>query len=106
MPREDVLKITLPESDIPTSWYNILPDLPGDPMPPLHPATLQPVGPEDLAPLFPEDLIRQEVSLEPWIDIPGEVLDVYRLWRPSPLHRARRFEKALGLSNKQRIYYK
>jgi tryptophan synthase beta chain len=104
--REDVLKITLPESDIPTSWYNILPDLPGDPMPPLHPATLQPVGPEDLAPLFPEDLIRQEVSTEPWIDIPGEVLDVYRLWRPSPLHRARRFEKALGLSSKQRIYYK
>jgi tryptophan synthase beta chain len=106
VPREDVLKITLPESDIPTSWYNILTDLPGEPMPPLHPATLQPVGPEDLAPLFPEELIRQEVSPEPWIEIPGEVLDVYRLWRPSPLHRARRFEKALGLSNKQRIYYK
>ncbi len=106
MPRDDVTKIVLDESEIPTAWYNILPDLPGDPMPPLHPGTMQPVGPEDLAPLFPEALIMQEVSSDRWIDIPGPVLDIYRLWRPSPLYRARRLEQSLGLSGKQRIYYK
>ncbi|MDQ3985196.1 MAG: TrpB-like pyridoxal phosphate-dependent enzyme [Actinomycetota bacterium] len=106
MPRDDITKIVLDESQIPTAWYNILPDLPGDPMPPLHPGTMQPAGPDDLAPLFPEALIMQEVSTDSWIDIPGAILDVYRLWRPSPLYRARRFEQALGLSGKQRIYYK
>ncbi|MGH2735455.1 MAG: TrpB-like pyridoxal phosphate-dependent enzyme [Actinomycetota bacterium] len=107
MPRTDVTKIILPESEIPTAWYNILPDIPGDPLPPLHPGTMQPVGPEDLAPLFPESLIMQEVSTERWIDIPGAVLDVYRTWRPSPLYRAKRLEKAIGLTpGKQRIYYK
>lgn len=106
MPRDDVTKIVLPESELPEAWYNILPDLPGEPLPPLHPATMQPVGPEDLAPLFPEALIAQEVSTERWIDIPGPVLDVLRLWRPTPLHRARRLERDLGLSGKQRIYYK
>lgn len=106
MPREDVTKIILQESDIPTAWYNILPDLPGEPLPPLHPATMQPVGPQDLAPLFPEELIRQEVSTENFIDIPGEVIDVLKLWRPSPLYRGRRLEKAIGLTGKQRIYYK
>jgi tryptophan synthase beta chain len=106
MPREDVTKVVLPESKIPTAWYNILPDLPGDPMPPLHPGTMQPVGPEDLAPLFPESLIMQEVSTEGWIDIPGPILDVLRQWRPTPLHRARLLEKKLGLNGKQRIYYK
>ena len=106
MPRSDVTKIQLPESELPTAWYNILADLPGPPMPPLHPATLEPVGPEALAPLFPEALILQEVSAERWIDIPGAVLDVLTLWRPSPLYRARRFERALGLSPRQRIYYK
>lgn len=97
-------KITLHESEMPTQWYNIIPDLPSPPPPPLHPGTLQPVGPEDLAPLFPMDLILQEVSSDSFIDIPGEVLDVYRQWRPSPLYRARRLEKALGTP--ARIYYK
>jgi tryptophan synthase beta chain len=106
MPREDIAKAVLSESDIPAAWYNILPDLPGDPIPPLHPATMEPVGPQDLAPLFPEALIMQEVSAERFIDIPGAVLDVYRQWRPSPLYRARRFEQSLGLDGKQRIYYK
>ncbi len=107
MPRTDVVKVVLPESEIPTAWYNILPDLPGEPLPPLHPGTGEPVGPADLAPLFPEALILQEVSSERWIDIPGEVLDVFKAWRPSPMHRAHRLEKALGLTDgKQRIYYK
>jgi tryptophan synthase beta chain len=107
MPRTDTVKIVLPESDIPTAWYNILPDLPGDPLPPLHPGTGEPVGPADLAPLFPEALIMQEVSSERWIDIPGEVLDVFKSWRPSPMYRAHRLERTLGLTpGKQRIYYK
>jgi len=107
MPRTDVVKVILPESEIPTAWYNILPDLPGDPLPPLHPGTGEPVGPADLAPLFPESLIMQEVSAERWIDIPGEVIDVFKSWRPSPLYRAHRLERALGLTGgKQRIYYK
>ncbi len=106
MPREDVTKVVLPESELPTAWYNILPDLPGEPLPPLHPGTMQPVGPEDLAPLFPEALIMQEVSSERWIDIPGPVLDIYKQWRPSPLYRARRLEQSLGLTGKQRLYYK
>ena len=89
---------------MPTQWYNIVPDLPTPPPPPLHPGTLQPVGPDDLAPLFPMDLILQEVTGERYIDIPGEVLDIYRLWRPSPLYRAHRLEKALGTP--ARIYYK
>ncbi|MGI8940553.1 MAG: TrpB-like pyridoxal phosphate-dependent enzyme [Actinomycetota bacterium] len=107
MPRTDIVKVVLDESELPTAWYNILPDLPGEPMPPLHPGTLEPAGPADLAPLFPEALIMQEMSPERWIDIPGEVLDVYKTWRPSPLFRAHRLEKALGLTpGKQRIYYK
>jgi tryptophan synthase beta chain len=97
-------KITLDESEMPTQWYNIIPDLPSPPPPPLHPGTHQPVGPADLAPLFPMDLILQEVSTESYIDIPGEVLDVYRTWRPSPLFRARRLEKLLDTP--AHIYYK
>lgn len=97
-------KYILDEADMPTRWYNIVPDLPAPPPPPLHPGTGQPVGPDDLAPLFPQALIAQEVSAERFIDIPEEVLDVYRLWRPSPLYRARRLEKALGTP--ARIYYK
>src|SRR5919199_4469921 len=97
-------KILLDESRMPTQWYNLVPDLPSPPPPPLHPGTLQPVGPDDLAPLFPMDLIGQEVTTERFVDIPGEVLDVYRLWRPSPLYRAHRLEKALGTP--ARIYYK
>jgi tryptophan synthase beta chain len=97
-------KILLDESQLPTQWYNVVPDLPSPPPPPLHPGTLQPVGPDDLAPLFPMDLIAQEVTGERYVDIPGEVLDVYKLWRPSPLYRAHRLEKALGTP--ARIYYK
>jgi tryptophan synthase beta chain len=97
-------KITLPESDLPRSWYNILADAPTPPQPPLHPGTGQPVGPDDLAPLFPMDLILQEVSTDSEIAIPEEVLDVLRLWRPTPLHRAHRLERAIG--TRSRIYYK
>ena len=89
-------KVVLDESEMPTRWYNILADLPTPPPPPLHPGTGLPVGPEDLSPIFPMDLILQEVSTERYIDIPEEVQDVYRLWRPSPLIRALRLEKALG----------
>ena len=97
-------KILLDESEMPTRWYNVIPDLPSPPPPPLHPGTLQPVGPDDLAPLFPMDLILQEVTQDRYVDIPDEVLDVYRLWRPSPLYRAHRLERALGTP--ARIYYK
>jgi tryptophan synthase beta chain len=97
-------KYLLDEADMPTRWYNIVADLPEPPPPPLHPGTGEPVGPDDLAPLFPQALIAQEVTGDRYIDIPEEVLDVYRLWRPSPLYRARRLEKALGTP--ARIYYK
>jgi tryptophan synthase beta chain len=97
-------RFDLPQSQLPTAWYNALPDLPAPLQPPLHPATNEPVGPDDLAPLFPMGLIAQEVATEPWIDIPGEVLDILRLWRPTPLVRAERLERALGTP--ARIYYK
>lgn len=89
---------------MPTRWYNIQADMPNRPMPPLHPATREPLGPEDLAPLFPMELIKQEVSTEQYIDIPGEILDLYRTYRPSPLFRAYSLEKAIGTNSK--IYYK
>ena len=104
MPEAMTHKYLLDESEMPTRWYNIIPDLPAPPPPPLHPATHEPVGPEALAPLFPMSLIEQEVTGERYVDIPGEVLDVYKLWRPSPLYRAHRLEKALGTPAK--IYYK
>src|SRR6201986_4293019 len=97
-------KIILDESELPRQWYNIIPDLPSPPPPPLHPGTLQPVGPEDLAPLFPMALIAQEVTADSYVPIPEEVLDVYKLWRPTPLFRAHRLEKALNTP--ARIYYK
>jgi len=97
-------KILLPEDRIPKQWYNIIPDMPGQMAPVIHPGTLQPVGPQDLLPLFPMGLIEQEVSTQRWIDIPEEVLDILKLWRPSPLYRAHRLEKALGTPAK--IYYK
>jgi tryptophan synthase beta chain len=97
-------KILLDEDQIPAAWYNVIPDLPEPPPPVLHPGTGQPIGPDDLAPLFPMALIGQEVSQDRYIDIPGPVLDVYRLWRPSPLFRAHRLERALGTP--ARIYYK
>ena len=101
---DDYYRVTLPASEQPTQWYNIVGDLPSPPPPPLHPGTLEPAGPEDLAPLFPMALIGQEVSAEPYIDIPGGVLDVLRLWRPSPLFRARRLERHLDTPAK--IFYK
>lgn len=94
----------LKTSDIPKQWYNIMADMPNPPQPPLHPGTGQPVGPEDLAPLFPMALIEQEVSQERWIDIPEEVLNILAMWRPTPLHRARNLEKAIGTPAK--IFYK
>lgn len=97
-------KILLSEKDMPTQWYNIQADLP-KPLPPvIHPGTGQPIGPDDLAPLFPMALIIQEVTQERYIDIPEEVQDVYKIWRPSPLVRARRWEKALDTP--AHIYYK
>ena len=100
----DETKILLSEKDMPTQWYNVMADMPFELPPPLHPGTGQPIGPADLAPLFPMELIKQEVTTERWIDIPEEVQDVYKLWRPSPLVRARRWEKALDTPAK--IYYK
>jgi tryptophan synthase beta chain len=99
-----IRKIVLEEKQMPTKWYNILADMPTKPMPPLHPGTKQPVGPQDLAPLFPMELIKQEVSKEKYIEIPEEVQDIYKLWRPSPLYRALNLEKALDTP--ARIYYK
>jgi tryptophan synthase beta chain len=98
------MRWTLPPDRVPDAWFNVVPHLPAPLQPPLHPATKEPVGPDDLAPLFPMALIAQEVSAEPWIDVPGEVLDVLRLWRPTPLVRARRLEEDLGTP--ARIYYK
>src|SRR5579885_1953494 len=89
---------------MPRAWYNIMADIPNPPTPVLHPGTKQPVTPDDLAPLFPMALIMQEVSTERYIDIPEPIRDVYRQWRPSPLFRARRLEKALDTP--ARIYYK
>ena len=97
-------KIHLSESEMPTTWYNIVADLPEPPPPPLHPGTLEPATPDDFAPLFPMALIEQEATTERFVEIPGEVLDIYRVWRPSPLFRATRLEQALGTP--ARIYYK
>ena len=101
---ENTVKYTLNERDIPRYWYNVQADLP-EPMPPaLHPVTMQPLTPPDLAPLFPMELIMQEVSTERWIEIPDEVRDIYRMWRPTTLFRARRLEKYLDTPAK--IFYK
>ena len=97
------LKILLDESDIPTQWYNIVADMPNPPAPPLGPDG-KPIGPEALTAIFPMPIIEQEVSAERWIDIPEAVRDIYRMWRPSPLFRARALERALGTPAK--IYYK
>ena len=98
------IQYNLPQNRIPLAWYNIVADLPKPMAPVLHPGTLQPIGPEDLAPLFPMSLIQQEVSREREIEIPGPVRQVYAQWRPAPLFRARRLEKALDTPAK--IYYK
>ncbi|MFH0861426.1 MAG: TrpB-like pyridoxal phosphate-dependent enzyme [Candidatus Altiarchaeota archaeon] len=100
----DQVKFLLDENEIPKKWYNINADLPRPLDPPLHPLTMKPLGPQDLAPLFPMELIKQEVSADRYIDIPSEVRDIYRLWRPSPLYRARRLEEKL--KTPAHIYYK
>lgn len=97
-------KILLPEDRIPKYWYNVIPDMPGPLAPVIHPGTMQPVKPEDLLPIFPMPLIEQEVSQQRWIEIPEPVREIFRIWRPSPLFRAHRLEKALGTPAK--IYYK
>jgi tryptophan synthase beta chain len=97
-------KFVLEESQLPTRWYNIRADMPNAALPVLHAGTGEPVGPDDLAPLFPMELILQEVSEEPEVPIPDEVLDIYRLWRPTPLYRAYRLEQAVG--TRSRIFYK
>lgn len=97
-------KILLDEEEIPKRWYNVAADMPRPLDPPLNPATHEPLKPEDLEPIFPRSLIKQEMSTERWIDIPEEVRDVYRLWRPTPLYRAVRLERAL--KTPARIYYK
>lgn len=97
-------KITLSENEIPRHWYNIMADMPNKPLPPLHPGTKEPIGPEMLAPLFPMELIKQEVSTEKYIEIPDEVRDIYKIWRPTPMFRATGLEKALDTPAK--IYYK
>jgi tryptophan synthase beta chain len=100
----DQVKIVLDESHIPKSWYNLIADLPAPPPPVLHPGTKQPVGPGDLEPLFPMELIMQEVTGDRYIDIPEPIREVYRMWRPSPLIRAKRLEQKLGTPAK--IYFK
>src|SRR5512143_2470566 len=97
-------KIHLTEKEMPRSWYNVQADLPRPLAPPLHPATMKPIGPADLAPLFPMELIKQEVSRERYIEIPEEIFDIYKIWRPTPLQRATRLEKALDTPAK--IYFK
>src|ERR687885_1283184 len=101
---DKTVKYTLPESEIPTPWVNLLPDLPGDPIPPLNPQTQQPAGPDDLTPIFPMGLIQQEVSPDPEVEIPDAVRDAYKLYRPTPLVRARRLERALDTP--AHIYFK
>ena len=98
------VKYQLDERDIPTHWVNLLPDLPGKPLPPLNPGTLEPAGPDDLSAIFPAGLIAQEVSMEREVEIPDAVREAYRSWRPSPLFRARSLEQALDTP--ARIYYK
>jgi len=98
------MRIDLAPDRMPTAWFNALPRLPEPLQPPLHPGTREPVGPDDLAPLFPMALIEQEMTAAPWVDIPGEVLDILKLWRPTPLVRAERLEAELGTP--ARIYFK
>jgi tryptophan synthase beta chain len=98
------VKFLLDEREIPTHWVNLMPDLPGEPLPPLHPGTLRPAGPDDLTPIFPLELIGQEVSTEPGIEIPERVRDAYKLWRPTPLYRAHQLERELDTP--AHIYYK
>src|SRR6059058_636675 len=100
----DATKILLDETEIPQAWFNIVPVLPHPPAPPLHPVTHQPIGPADLAPLFCDEILQQEGATEEEIAIPDAVREIYRLWRPTPLYRARRLERALDTP--AHIYYK
>ncbi len=100
----DSTKFVIGEEHLPSHWINVLPQLKEPMDPPLHPGTKQPAGPDDLSPIFPMSLIEQEMSMQPEVDIPGEILDIYRLWRPTPLYRARRLEQALDTP--AHIYYK
>jgi tryptophan synthase beta chain len=100
----DRTKYSLAEDAIPERWINLMPDLPGEPAPPLRPDSMEPAGPEDLSPIFPMGLIAQEVSADPEVEIPDEVREIYRLWRPTPLYRARRLERALDTP--AHVYYK
>ena len=100
----DITKFILTDNEIPSAWVNVLPLLKQPLDPPLNPATHQPIAPDVLAAIFPMSLLEQEFSPQPEIDIPGEVLDIYKLWRPPPLYRAKRLEKALDTP--ARIYYK
>lgn len=97
-------KIYLNEKEMPTQWYNIVADMPNKPLPPLHPGTKQPIGPDALSVIFPMELIKQEVATDRWIDIPEEVQDLYKIWRPTPLHRAYNLERVLDTPAK--IYFK
>src|SRR5213080_1519192 len=101
---EERTQFLLDEKDIPTHWVNLLPDLPGEPLPPLNPGTGEPAGPDDLTPIFPMGLIQQEVAADAEVEIPEAVRDAYKLWRPTPLLRARRLERELDTP--ARIYYK
>ena len=104
---DDRTRFDLTPDQLPTAWFNLMPDIVGagmQPLPPLSPRTMEPAGPADFAPIFPESLIMQEVSTDQWIDVPGPVLDVYRLWRPAPLFRATRLERELDTP--AQIYFK
>ena len=98
------IRFSLPQQEIPTHWYNLLADYPEPLPPPLHPGTKQPVTLEDMLPIFPENLVQQEMSPERWIEIPEPVREIYSLWRPTPLLRAVRLERAL--QTPAHIYYK
>ncbi|MDD5645490.1 MAG: TrpB-like pyridoxal-phosphate dependent enzyme, partial [bacterium] len=98
------IKILLKERDIPKQWYNVVADMPRGIQPPLHPQTLSPLSPSDLELIFPKGLIEQEISTKKWIDIPEEILKIYRIWRPSPMFRAKHLEEYL--KTPARIYYK
>src|SRR3954452_22843904 len=100
----DTTKYTLPESEIPTHWVTLLPDLPGEPLPPLNPGTMQPAGPDDLTPIFPMGVIQQEVSMDPEVEMPDQAREAYKLWRHTPLYRARLLAKTLHPP--AHIYYK
>ncbi|MHB8062567.1 MAG: pyridoxal-phosphate dependent enzyme, partial [Ruminiclostridium sp.] len=104
MRRDEIVKVILPDSDIPKQWYNIIADMPNRPAPYHNPATLNIIQPDDMKAIFPDDLINQEMTTERYIDIPKEVREMYRQFRPSPLYRAKNLEKKLGTP--ARIYYK